>query len=178
MESFWTWRLVLLISFHFYRKFLRHQLRGKNCELLLVVPEEVEVHQTWRSDNWTFHCTFFLHFMRRKDTIRRPFKKQMELHSASHESTPVRRCLHTHTAGLLPWRLTQQRTYTGISQDSTLHWSMRFSFGFWATLMHFFIRWLFLLFCTVSDLKVRGHWDISDVFSLCITFLFSFHVCS
>ncbi|XP_012670015.2 josephin-1 isoform X1 [Clupea harengus] len=32
------------------RKFLRHQLRGKNCELLLVVPEEVEVHQTWRSD--------------------------------------------------------------------------------------------------------------------------------
>ncbi|XP_042623461.1 josephin-1-like isoform X2 [Cyprinus carpio] len=33
------------------RKFLRHQLRGKNCELLLVVPEEVEVHQTWRSDN-------------------------------------------------------------------------------------------------------------------------------
>lgn len=33
------------------RKFLRHQLRGKNCELLLVVPEEVEVHQTWRTDN-------------------------------------------------------------------------------------------------------------------------------
>ncbi|TRY77522.1 hypothetical protein DNTS_028240, partial [Danionella cerebrum] len=32
------------------RKFLRHQLRGKNCELLLVVPEEVEVHQTWRSE--------------------------------------------------------------------------------------------------------------------------------
>ncbi|CAB1338233.1 unnamed protein product [Coregonus sp. 'balchen'] len=32
------------------RKFLRHQLRGKNCELLLVVSEEVEVHQTWRSD--------------------------------------------------------------------------------------------------------------------------------
>ncbi|KAK6471596.1 josephin-1 [Huso huso] len=32
------------------RKFLRHQLRGKNCELLLVVPEEVEVHQTWRTD--------------------------------------------------------------------------------------------------------------------------------
>lgn len=31
------------------RKFLRQQLRGKNCELLLVVPEEVEVHQTWRS---------------------------------------------------------------------------------------------------------------------------------
>uniref|UniRef100_A0AAY5KY54 Josephin-1 n=1 Tax=Esox lucius TaxID=8010 RepID=A0AAY5KY54_ESOLU len=33
------------------RKFLRHQLRGKNCELLLVVSEEVEVHQTWRSDS-------------------------------------------------------------------------------------------------------------------------------
>lgn len=33
------------------RKFLRQQLRGKNCELLLVVPEEVEAHQTWRSDS-------------------------------------------------------------------------------------------------------------------------------
>ncbi|XP_056153560.1 josephin-1 [Lampris incognitus] len=32
------------------RKFLRLQLRGKNCELLLVVSEEVEAHQTWRSD--------------------------------------------------------------------------------------------------------------------------------
>lgn len=32
------------------RKFLRQQLRGKNCELLLVVLEEVEAHQTWRSD--------------------------------------------------------------------------------------------------------------------------------
>ncbi|XP_023672355.1 josephin-1 [Paramormyrops kingsleyae] len=32
------------------RKFLRHQLRGKNCELLLVVPEEVEARQTWRTD--------------------------------------------------------------------------------------------------------------------------------
>ncbi|XP_066563320.1 josephin-1 isoform X2 [Amia ocellicauda] len=32
------------------RKFLRLQLRGKNCELLLVVPEEVEVRQTWRTD--------------------------------------------------------------------------------------------------------------------------------
>uniref|UniRef100_A0A674C0G3 Josephin-1 n=1 Tax=Salmo trutta TaxID=8032 RepID=A0A674C0G3_SALTR len=32
------------------RKFLRYQLRGKNGELLLVVSEEVEVHQTWRSD--------------------------------------------------------------------------------------------------------------------------------
>uniref|UniRef100_A0A8C5NK79 Josephin-1 n=1 Tax=Junco hyemalis TaxID=40217 RepID=A0A8C5NK79_JUNHY len=32
------------------RKFLKHQLRGKNCELLLVVPEEVEAHQTWRAD--------------------------------------------------------------------------------------------------------------------------------
>uniref|UniRef100_A0A3Q2ZY19 Josephin-1 n=1 Tax=Kryptolebias marmoratus TaxID=37003 RepID=A0A3Q2ZY19_KRYMA len=32
------------------RKFLRQQLRGKNCELLLVVSEEVEAHQTWRSD--------------------------------------------------------------------------------------------------------------------------------
>ncbi|XP_008313044.1 josephin-1 [Cynoglossus semilaevis] len=32
------------------RKFLRHQLRGKNCELLLVVSEEVEARQTWRSD--------------------------------------------------------------------------------------------------------------------------------
>ncbi|CAI9577567.1 unnamed protein product [Staurois parvus] len=32
------------------RKFLQHQLRGKNCELLLVVPEEVEVHQRWRTD--------------------------------------------------------------------------------------------------------------------------------
>ncbi|KAK1881586.1 Josephin-1 [Dissostichus eleginoides] len=31
-------------------KFLRQQLRGKNCELLLVVSEEVEAHQTWRSD--------------------------------------------------------------------------------------------------------------------------------
>ncbi|XP_036409470.1 josephin-1-like [Megalops cyprinoides] len=33
------------------RKFLRHQLRGKNCELLLVVPEEVEAQQTWRTDS-------------------------------------------------------------------------------------------------------------------------------
>ncbi|KAM9837501.1 josephin-1 [Aulostomus maculatus] len=33
------------------RKFLRLQLRGKNCELLLVVSEEVEAHQTWRSDS-------------------------------------------------------------------------------------------------------------------------------
>ncbi|CAL8302488.1 unnamed protein product [Lota lota] len=33
------------------RKFLRHQLRGKNCELLLVVSEEVESHQTWMSHN-------------------------------------------------------------------------------------------------------------------------------
>ncbi|OXB60850.1 hypothetical protein ASZ78_014402 [Callipepla squamata] len=32
------------------RKFLKHQLRGKNCELLLVVPEEVEAHQSWRAD--------------------------------------------------------------------------------------------------------------------------------
>ncbi|XP_069578287.1 josephin-1 [Brachyistius frenatus] len=32
------------------KKFLRQQLRGKNCELLLVVSEEVEAHQTWRSD--------------------------------------------------------------------------------------------------------------------------------
>ncbi|XP_006029904.1 josephin-1 [Alligator sinensis] len=32
------------------RKFLKHQLRGKNCELLLVVPEEVEAHQSWRVD--------------------------------------------------------------------------------------------------------------------------------
>lgn len=34
----------------FYRKFLKHHLRGKNCELLLVVPEEVEAHQSWRAD--------------------------------------------------------------------------------------------------------------------------------
>ncbi|KAB0377642.1 hypothetical protein FD755_012086 [Muntiacus reevesi] len=27
------------------RKFLKHHLRGKNCELLLVVPEEVEAHE-------------------------------------------------------------------------------------------------------------------------------------
>ncbi|KAM9831637.1 josephin-1 [Neosynchiropus ocellatus] len=33
------------------RKFLRQQLRGKNCELLLVVSEEVEAHHTWRSDS-------------------------------------------------------------------------------------------------------------------------------
>lgn len=32
------------------RKFLKHHLRGKNCELLLVVPEEVEAHQSWRAD--------------------------------------------------------------------------------------------------------------------------------
>ncbi|MFT7797879.1 josephin-1 [Arapaima gigas] len=32
------------------RKFLRQQLRGKNCELLLVVPEEVEAQQTWKTD--------------------------------------------------------------------------------------------------------------------------------
>ncbi|KAJ4940235.1 hypothetical protein JOQ06_026544 [Pogonophryne albipinna] len=29
---------------------VREQLRGKNCELLLVVSEEVETHQTWRTD--------------------------------------------------------------------------------------------------------------------------------
>ena len=28
------------------RKFLKHHLQGKNCEILLVVPEEVETHQT------------------------------------------------------------------------------------------------------------------------------------
>nr|XP_057917616.1 josephin-1 [Doryrhamphus excisus] len=33
------------------RKFLRQQLRGKSCELLLVVSEEVEAQQTWRSDS-------------------------------------------------------------------------------------------------------------------------------
>ncbi|XP_035254596.1 josephin-1-like [Anguilla rostrata] len=33
------------------RKFLQHQLRGKNCELLLVVPEEVEAQQTWRTES-------------------------------------------------------------------------------------------------------------------------------
>ncbi|XP_059537517.1 josephin-1 isoform X1 [Myotis daubentonii] len=32
------------------RKFLKHHLRGKNCELLLVVPEEVEAGQSWRAD--------------------------------------------------------------------------------------------------------------------------------
>lgn len=32
------------------RSFLKCQLRGKNCELLLVVPEEVEAHQRWRLD--------------------------------------------------------------------------------------------------------------------------------
>ncbi|XP_037320071.2 josephin-1 [Pungitius pungitius] len=32
------------------RKFLRQQLRGKNCELLLVVSEQVEAQQAWRSD--------------------------------------------------------------------------------------------------------------------------------
>ncbi|KAM8942419.1 josephin-1 isoform 1-T1 [Lycaon pictus] len=32
------------------RKFLKHHLRGKNCELLLVVPEEVEARQSWRAD--------------------------------------------------------------------------------------------------------------------------------
>ncbi|XP_069509067.1 josephin-1 [Ambystoma mexicanum] len=32
------------------RSFLKCQLRGKNCELLLVVPEEVEAHQCWRLD--------------------------------------------------------------------------------------------------------------------------------
>uniref|UniRef100_A0A8C9QVL2 Josephin-1 n=1 Tax=Spermophilus dauricus TaxID=99837 RepID=A0A8C9QVL2_SPEDA len=32
------------------RKFLKHHLRGKNCELLLVVAEEVEAHQSWRAD--------------------------------------------------------------------------------------------------------------------------------
>lgn len=37
------------------RKFLRQQLRGKNCELLLVVSEEVEAHQTWRSEGWMFN---------------------------------------------------------------------------------------------------------------------------
>ncbi|KAG8511170.1 Josephin-1 [Galemys pyrenaicus] len=32
------------------RKFLKQHLRGKNCELLLVVPEEVEARQSWRAD--------------------------------------------------------------------------------------------------------------------------------
>ncbi|XP_062058821.1 josephin-1 [Lepus europaeus] len=32
------------------RTFLKHHLQGKNCELLLVVPEEVEAHQSWRAD--------------------------------------------------------------------------------------------------------------------------------
>ncbi|XP_075689696.1 josephin-1 [Rhinoderma darwinii] len=32
------------------RKFLHQQLRGKNCELLLVVPEVVEALQHWRTD--------------------------------------------------------------------------------------------------------------------------------
>lgn len=49
---------AILLAFHFLfdvpffscRKFLKHHLRGKNCELLLVVPEEVEAHQSWRAD--------------------------------------------------------------------------------------------------------------------------------
>uniref|UniRef100_A0A8C4LPV6 Josephin-1 n=1 Tax=Equus asinus TaxID=9793 RepID=A0A8C4LPV6_EQUAS len=32
------------------RKFLEHHLQGKNYELLLVVTEEVEAHQSWRTD--------------------------------------------------------------------------------------------------------------------------------
>ncbi|XP_068107883.1 josephin-1 [Hyperolius riggenbachi] len=32
------------------RIFLQYHLRRKNCELLLVVPEEVEAHQRWRTD--------------------------------------------------------------------------------------------------------------------------------
>lgn len=48
---------AVLPAFHFlsstlcsHRKFLKHHLRGKNCELLLVVPEEVEARQSWRAD--------------------------------------------------------------------------------------------------------------------------------
>ncbi|CAL1604877.1 unnamed protein product [Knipowitschia caucasica] len=33
------------------RKFFRQQLRGKNCELLLVVSDEVEARHTWRRDS-------------------------------------------------------------------------------------------------------------------------------
>lgn len=42
--------LTFISVSHRDRKFLKHQLRGKNCELLLVVPEEVEAHQSWRAD--------------------------------------------------------------------------------------------------------------------------------
>jgi len=41
--------VLISVSLH-DRKFLKHQLRGKNCELLLVVPEEVEAQQSWRAD--------------------------------------------------------------------------------------------------------------------------------
>uniref|UniRef100_A0A8C5GZQ3 Josephin-1 n=1 Tax=Gouania willdenowi TaxID=441366 RepID=A0A8C5GZQ3_GOUWI len=43
------------------RKFLRQQLRGKNCELLLVVSEEVEAHQTWRKNVYTVYIYFVPH---------------------------------------------------------------------------------------------------------------------
>ncbi|XP_005994319.1 josephin-1 [Latimeria chalumnae] len=32
------------------RAFLKQHLNGKHCEILLVVPEEVEVQHTWRTD--------------------------------------------------------------------------------------------------------------------------------
>lgn len=74
---------------------------------------------------------------------------------------------HTHTAGLLPWRLKQQRTHTGISQDNkTLRRKFCLVFGI---LMHFLYIDYFFYFVLFSDLKVRGYGIISDVFSSCIT---------
>lgn len=115
----------------------------------------------------------FLKFMLRREmwgSIRDPFKEQMELHSTSHESTLLRLVYThtlTHTSGLLPWRLKQQRTHTGISQDNkTLRREFCLVFGI---LMHFLYIDYFFYFVLFSDLKVRGYGIISDVFSSCIT---------
>lgn len=111
----------------------------------------------------------FLKFMLRREmwgSIRDLFKEQMDLHSTSHESTLLRLVYtHTHTAGLLPWRLKQQRTHRDITRQNT----KQIIFLVFGILMHFLYIDRFFYFVLFSDLKVRGYGIISDVFSSWIT---------
>ncbi len=173
-RSFFSLKLSFWL---FHRKFLRHQLRGKNCELLLVVPEEVEVHQTWRSDNWWMFFCFvlfrrFLKFMLRREkwgSIRDPFKSKWtctqlvmkahcsDLFTHAHTHTPLDSCHGDWSS----------KGHTGISQDNkTLSREFYLRFGI---LMHFLYIDHFFYFVLFSDFKVRGYGIISDVSSSCIT---------
>lgn len=58
----------------------------------------------------------------------------------------------------------------GYHKPTQQHYTdLRFCLLLWDDSDAFFLYTLFLLLCTVSDLKLRGNGFISDVFSLCIT---------